>query len=261
MKATLNWWHWILFSVPAVSPHPASVWQTHHPSHRKSPLTGPAAASSWSSFIIPADWLVERRADRWGRSPAGDLAGAKPWRVLCMNGGLVGWGGKPVITQRQEEAGGRGCVGVASNAFGCFAASNQHWCHIRAPAKASGGKNSLPSRNPSEMCTRDYPINRSNYAHWRRRGEAISSPSAHLGRYHRWLQEMPCFCCRRPPPTHAPPPSLTHTHISLAELSAIMTDLLCPSHPFALPPERNATQRSIHTFHLCRSPSIVNNRR
>lgn len=59
MKATLNWWHWILFSVPAVSPHPASVWQTHHPSHRKSPLTGPAAASSWSSFIIPADWLVE----------------------------------------------------------------------------------------------------------------------------------------------------------------------------------------------------------
>lgn len=112
MKATLNWWHWILFSVPAVSPHPASVWQTHHPSHRKSPLTGPAAASSWSSFIIPADWLVERRADRWGRSPAGDLAGAKPWRVLCMNGGLVGWGGKPVITQRQEGAGGGGGVVV-----------------------------------------------------------------------------------------------------------------------------------------------------
>lgn len=153
-----------------------------------------------------------------------------------------------------------GGVGVASNAFGCFAASNQHRCHIRAPAKASGGKNSLPSRNPSEMCTRDYPINRSNYAHWGGGGEAISLPSAQRGGYHRWLQEMPCFCCRRPPPT-APPPSLTHTHISLAELSAVMTDLRCPSHPFALPPERNAAQRSIHTFHLCCSPSIVNNRR
>lgn len=95
-------------------------------------------------------------------------------------------------------------------------------------------------------------------------GEAISPPSAQLGRYHRWLQEMPCFYCRRPPTHTAPlplPPSLTHTHISLAELSAVMTDLLCPSHPFALPPERNAAQRSIHTFHLCRSPSIVNNRR
>lgn len=103
MKATPNWWHWILFSVPAVSPHPASVWQTHHPSHRKSPLTGPAAASSWSSFIIPADWLAERRADRWGRSPAGDLAGAKPWPVLCMNGGPGRMGEESLSLHRDKR--------------------------------------------------------------------------------------------------------------------------------------------------------------
>lgn len=41
-----------------------------------------------------------------GGSHAGDLAGVKPWRVLCMNGGLIGWGGKPVVTKRQEKAGG-----------------------------------------------------------------------------------------------------------------------------------------------------------
>lgn len=38
-----------------------------------------------------------------GRSHAGDLAGVKPWRLLCMNGGLIGWGGKPVVTQGQGE--------------------------------------------------------------------------------------------------------------------------------------------------------------
>lgn len=103
MKASPNWWHWILFSVPAVSPHPASAWQTHHPSHRKSPLTGPAAASSWSSFIIPADWLAERRADRWGRSPAGDLAGAKPWRLLCMNGGPGRMGEESLSLHRDKR--------------------------------------------------------------------------------------------------------------------------------------------------------------
>lgn len=57
-KTNINWWYWILCSVPAVSPHHASVWQPHHPSHPKSPLTGPVAQSSWLSFIIPADWLV-----------------------------------------------------------------------------------------------------------------------------------------------------------------------------------------------------------
>lgn len=71
IKVNLNWGHWIRFPVPAVSPHHASVWQTHHPSHLRSPLTGPGAASPWLSFIIPADWLV-------GHSHAGDLAGAKP---------------------------------------------------------------------------------------------------------------------------------------------------------------------------------------
>lgn len=144
----------------------------------------------------------------------------------------------------QEEAGER-----ASNAFRHFAASEQDWCHLCAPAKASGGKNSFPSRNPSEMYTRDYPINISNYAHLGGRGGVFLLP-VHICRYHRWLQEMPCFCCL---------PTPTHTYISLAELSAVMTDLLCPSHPFALLTEHNAAQRSIHTFHLCRSPSIVNN--
>lgn len=40
-----------------------------------------------------------------GRSHVGDLAGVKPWRVLCMNGVLIEWGGKPVVTRTR---GGRG---------------------------------------------------------------------------------------------------------------------------------------------------------
>lgn len=144
----------------------------------------------------------------------------------------------------------RGTGRPGGDAFRHFATSKQHWCHIRTPAKASGGKNSLPSRNPSEIYTRDYPINISSYAHWG--GGDFSSQCtsvATTGGCRRWPASVV------PPHTH----TVSHTHISLAELSAVMTDLLCLIHPFALPTERNAAQRSIRTFHLCCSPSIVNN--
>lgn len=142
----LNWGHWIRFPVPAVSPHHTSVRQTHHPSHLKSPLTGPAAASPWLSSIIPADWLVERRAGWW---------------VMLM---LGTWLERSRLHERrpgrmEREAGGGGLLLQNSTDF--------ILAHLQNPQEERAAfQVEFPPRNPSEMHTRDYPINISSYAHW-----------------------------------------------------------------------------------------------
>lgn len=137
-----------------------------------------------------------------GHFHAGDLAGAKPF-CMSRGGGLLI---HLVALQLQ-------------NSHGIILAHLQNPQEERAAFQVE-----FPPRNPSEMHTRDYPINISSYAHWG--GGYFSSHCTSVST---------TGGCRRCPGTVVSPPK--------AQLSSVMTDLLCPSHPAALRRERNFARR------------------